>query len=60
VGNLTQFECLVELVELWKDEFAVAVVLGDCGLIAPAFAAALLQSPDVINGCAATGCSVQS
>jgi hypothetical protein len=26
VGNLTPLECLVEAVELWKDEFAVAVV----------------------------------
>jgi hypothetical protein len=31
-GNLTPLECLVEVVELWKDEFAVAVVLGACGL----------------------------
>ncbi len=33
VGNLTPFECLVEAVELWKDEFAVAVVLEACGLM---------------------------
>jgi hypothetical protein len=32
VGNLTPLECLMEAVELWKDEFAVAVVLGACGL----------------------------
>jgi hypothetical protein len=32
VGNLTPLECLVEAVELRKDEFAVAVVLGACGL----------------------------
>ena len=32
VGNLTPLECLVEAVELWKDEFAVAVVLGACGM----------------------------
>jgi hypothetical protein len=31
-GNLTQIECLVEAVELREDEFAVAVVLGACGL----------------------------
>ena len=30
--NLTPLECLVEAVELRKDEFAVAVVLGACGL----------------------------
>ena len=33
VGNLTPLECLVKVVELWKDEFAVAVVLGACGLM---------------------------
>jgi hypothetical protein len=27
-GKLTLFECLVESVELWKNGFAVAVVLG--------------------------------
>jgi hypothetical protein len=32
VGNLTLIECLVEAVELRKDEFAVAVVWGACGL----------------------------
>jgi hypothetical protein len=32
VGNLTPLECLEEAVELRKDEFAVAVVLGACGL----------------------------
>jgi len=32
VGNLTPVECLVEMVELRKDEFAVAIVLGVCGL----------------------------
>jgi hypothetical protein len=32
VGNLTPLECLMETVELWKNEFAVAVVLGVCGL----------------------------
>ena len=31
-GNLTLLECLVDAVELRKDEFAVAVVLGACGL----------------------------
>jgi hypothetical protein len=31
-GNLTPLECLVEAVELREDEFAVAVVLGACGL----------------------------
>ena len=31
-GNLTPLECLVEAVELRKDEFALAVVLGACGL----------------------------
>ena len=31
-GNLTPCECLVDTVELWEDEFAVAVVLGACGL----------------------------
>ncbi len=30
--NLTPLECLVEAVELQKDEFSVAVVLGACGL----------------------------
>jgi hypothetical protein len=30
--NMTPLECLVEAVELRKDEFAVAVVLGACGL----------------------------
>ena len=57
-GKLTQLECLVEEVELWKDEFAVAVVLGACGLrpqcgFAPAFAAALPPAPDGGAGCAA-------
>ena len=32
VGNLTPLECLVEAVELRKDEFAVAGVLGACRL----------------------------
>ena len=32
VGNLTPLECLVEAVELRKDEFVVAVVLGACGM----------------------------
>jgi hypothetical protein len=32
VGNLTPLECLVEAVELRKDEFAVAVVLRACRL----------------------------
>ena len=32
VGNLTPLECLVEAVEVRKDEFAVAVVLGACEL----------------------------
>ncbi len=32
VGNLTPLEYLAEAVELRKDEFAVAVVLGACGL----------------------------
>jgi hypothetical protein len=32
VGNLTPLECLVEDVELQKDEFAVACVLGTCWL----------------------------
>jgi len=32
VGNLTPLECLVEAVELRKDEFAVAVVWGACVL----------------------------
>ena len=32
VGNLTPLECLVEAVELRKDEFFVAVVLGACGM----------------------------
>ena len=32
VGNLTPLKCLVEAVELREDEFAVAVVLGVCGL----------------------------
>ena len=36
MGNLTPLECLVEAVELREDEFAVAVVLGVCGLEAPA------------------------
>jgi hypothetical protein len=31
-GNLTPLECLVEAVELRKNEFADAVVLGACGL----------------------------
>ncbi len=31
-GNLTPLECLVEAVELRKNEFVVAVVLGGCGL----------------------------
>ena len=31
-GNLTPLECLVEAVELRKNEFAMAVVLGACGL----------------------------
>ena len=40
VGNLTPLECLVEAVELRKNEFAIAGVLGACG-VAPALAAAL-------------------
>ncbi len=32
VGNLTPLECLVQAVELRKDELAVAFVLGVCGL----------------------------
>jgi hypothetical protein len=32
MGNLTPLESLVEAVELRKDEFAVAIVLGACGL----------------------------
>ena len=36
MGNLTPLECLVEAVELREDQFAVAVVLGVCGLEAPA------------------------
>jgi hypothetical protein len=46
----------VEAVELRKDEFAVAVVLGACGLrlrFAPAFAAALPPAPDGGAGYAA-------
>jgi hypothetical protein len=43
VGNLTPLECLVEAVELRKNEFALAVVLGACGLI--------------LRGCARVGCS---
>ena len=31
-GNLTPLECLVEAVELRKNEFVVAVVLAGCGL----------------------------
>ena len=31
-GNLTPLECRLEVVELWKNEFAVAVVLGACWL----------------------------
>jgi hypothetical protein len=27
VGNMTPLECLVEVVELWKNEFAVAVTV---------------------------------
>ena len=43
VGNLTPLECLVEAVELRKNEFALAVVLGACGLR--------------LRGCARVGCS---
>jgi hypothetical protein len=32
MGNLTPLVCIVEAVELRKDDFAVAVVLGACGL----------------------------
>ncbi len=48
VGNLTPLECLVEVVELQKDEFAVVVVLGACGLrlrVCACIAAALPPAP---------------
>ena len=61
-GNLTQIECLVEAVELLKDEFVVAVVLGACGLrlrvcdrMASALPPAPSSSPDSCEGCAAAG-----
>ena len=62
VRNLTQLECLVEAVELLKDEFVVAVVLGACGLglrvcdrMAAALPPAPSSSPDSCEGCAAAG-----
>ena len=48
VGNLTPLECLVEAVDLRKDEFAVVVVLGACGLrlrVCACIAAALPPAP---------------
>jgi hypothetical protein len=49
VGNLSPLECLEEAVELWKDEIAVAVVLGACGLrlqVCACIEAALPPAPD--------------
>ena len=51
-GNLTPLECLVEAVELRKDEFAVAVVLGVCGLSICSSAAACTAGG---ASCAAAG-----
>ena len=55
VGNLTLLECLVEEVELWKDEFAMAVVLGACGLRLRVCncIAAMQPAPNSDTGCAA-------
>ncbi len=56
VGNLTLLECLVEEVELWKDKFAMAVVLGACGLrlrVCNCIAASMQPAPNGDVGCAA-------
>jgi hypothetical protein len=58
VGDLTPLECLVEAVELRKNEFAVAVVLKVCGLRLRVCArvgssAAAPPAPDSGAGCAA-------
>jgi hypothetical protein len=56
VGNLTLLECLVEEVELWKDDFAMAVVLGACWLrlrVCNCIAAAMQPAPNSDAGCAA-------
>ena len=58
VGNLTPLECLMEAVELWKDEFAVAVVLGACGLrlrVCARIGSSAAACTDGGLGCAAAG-----
>jgi len=58
VGNLTPLECLVEAVELRKDNFAVAVVLGACGLrlrVCACICSSAAACSDGGAGCAAAG-----
>jgi hypothetical protein len=62
-ANLTTLECLAEAVELRKDEFAVAVVLGACGLrlrVCACICSSAAACTDGGAGCAAAACSVQS
>ena len=62
-GNLTPLECLVEAVELRKYEFAVAFVLGACGLrlrVCACICSSAAACTDGGAGCAAAACSVQS
>jgi hypothetical protein len=57
-GNLTPLECLVKAVELREHEFAVAVVLGACGLRLRGCARVAAALPPVSDGgacCAADG-----
>ena len=57
VGNLTPLECLVEALELRKDEFAVAVVLGACELrlrVCAFVCSSAAACTDGGAGCAAT------
>ena len=56
VGNLAPLECLVEAVELRKDEFAVAVVLGVCRLrlqVCACICSSAVACTDGGAGCAA-------
>jgi hypothetical protein len=58
VGNLTPLECLMEAVELRKGEFAVTVVLGDCGLrlrVCAYICSSAAACTDGGAGCAAAG-----
>jgi hypothetical protein len=58
VGNLTPLECRMEAVELRKDEFAVAVVLGVCRLslrVCACICSSAAACTDGGAGCAAAG-----